>query len=86
MSTSEPPTLAEERTLLARGRTAFSVVLTCALVAHASTDVRPVAAPLCLAVAVVSVVALRLRAPRTQLLLVVAVVVLAAVGLLTAVH
>ncbi len=76
---SAPSTLAAERTLMARVRTAVAVLLTCAIVARAAASTGPAA--LCLAVAAVAVLTLRLQRGLAHAALVGCVLVLAAVGL-----
>lgn len=86
MSGGAPSTQAAERTLLARVRTAVALVLTCAIVARATLEVRPAAALVCLIAAVAGVVVLRSRPPVSHLVLAIAVAALAAVGVATAVQ
>ncbi|KXO99559.1 DUF202 domain-containing protein [Tsukamurella pseudospumae] len=75
-----PSGLAAERTRLARVRTVVAVLMTSAIVGRATVPARPAAALLCLVVAVVAVVMLRLRPPVSHGVLVGCVVTLAAVG------
>lgn len=76
-----PSTLATERTFLARVRTVVALVLVAAVVARATMAVRPAAALVCVGIAALAVVVLRLRPPLSHLALVGCVLTLAVIGL-----